>query len=316
MNFSTIVSITPGDSGPKVTIASRRLRNSGLKTFSIACFERCCDAFCRLSTRALGRAGLPEADGAGAQLARAGVRRHDQHDLAEVGLAAVVVGQRRVVHHLQQDVEDVGVRLLDLVEQQHRVGMLADRVDQQAALLEADVSRRRADQPRDGVLLHVLAHVEAHELVAEVQRELLGELGLADAGRAGEQEAAGRAIRLAEAGARSLDGARDGADRLLLAEHHAAERFLERAQPIAVGRRRLLGRECAPCARPLPRSRRRRPRSTWRLGRPALDRRACAPGAGARARPPRRARRWRCRAACSRAGAAPPAWPPPRARRR
>ena len=50
MNFSTIVSMTPGDSGPNDTIASRRLRNSGLKTFSIACFERCCDAFCRLST--------------------------------------------------------------------------------------------------------------------------------------------------------------------------------------------------------------------------------------------------------------------------
>jgi hypothetical protein len=92
-----------------------------------------------------------------AQLARAGVGRHDEHDLPEVGLAAVVVGQRGVVHHLEQDVEDVGVRLLDLVEQQHRVRVLADGVDEQAALLEADVAGRRADQPRDGVLLHVLA---------------------------------------------------------------------------------------------------------------------------------------------------------------
>jgi len=33
----------------------------------------------------------------------------------------VVVGQRAVVHHLQQHVEDVRVRLLDLVEQQYRV---------------------------------------------------------------------------------------------------------------------------------------------------------------------------------------------------
>ena len=76
-----------------------------------------------------------------------------------------------------------GVRLLDLVEQQHRVRMLPDRVDQQAPLLEADVARRRADQARDGVLLHVLGHVEADELVAEVQRELPRELRLADAGR-------------------------------------------------------------------------------------------------------------------------------------
>ena len=76
----------------------------------------------------------------------------------------------------------------------HAVGMRAHGIDELAALLEADVSRRRADQPRDRVLLHVLAHVEADELVAEQERELLGELGLADAGRAGEQEAAGRPL--------------------------------------------------------------------------------------------------------------------------
>ena len=199
MNFSTIVSITPGDSGPNDTMASSRLRNSGLKTFSIAVLRALLRRLLAVVHGAVGHARLPEADRAGAQLARAGVRRHDQDDLPEVRLAAVVVGQRRVIHHLQQDVEDVGMRLLDLVEQQHRVGMLADRVDQQPALLEADVSGRRADQPRHRVLLHVLAHVEADELVAEVQRELLRQLGLADAGRTGEQEAAGRPIRLAEA---------------------------------------------------------------------------------------------------------------------
>ena len=40
-------------------------------------------------------------------------------------------------------------------------------------------------------------------------RELLGELGLADAGRAHEQEAAGRALRAAEAGAAALHRAHD-----------------------------------------------------------------------------------------------------------
>src|SRR6185503_14613514 len=102
--------------------------------------------------------------------------------------------------------------LLDLVEQQHRVWMLTDRIDEEAPLLEADVSRRRADQPGHGVLLHVLTHVEAEELVAEVQRELLGQLGLADAGRTGEQEAAGGPLRLTEPRPRSLDRASDGAD--------------------------------------------------------------------------------------------------------
>ena len=146
-----------------------------------------------------------------------------------------------MVHHLQQHVEDVGVRLLDFVEQQHGVRMLADRVDQQPALFEADVSRRRADEPGDRVLLHVLAHVEADELVAEVQRQLFGELGLADAGRTREEKTAGGPVRLSEPGARSLDGARHRADGLFLTEDHASERFLQRSQPVAVRRRRLLG---------------------------------------------------------------------------
>jgi hypothetical protein len=37
-----------------------------------------------------------------------------------------VVGQLAVVHHLQQDVEEVRMRLLDFVEQQHAVRMLVD----------------------------------------------------------------------------------------------------------------------------------------------------------------------------------------------
>ncbi len=79
-------------------------------------------------------------------LLRAGVRGHDQHDVAEIHRPAVVVGQLAVIHHLQQDVVDVRMRLLDLVEQQHAVRMLVDAVGQQPALVEADIARRRADQ--------------------------------------------------------------------------------------------------------------------------------------------------------------------------
>jgi hypothetical protein len=125
-----------------------------------------------------------------AHLPRARVGGHDEHDVAEVGLLAVVVGQRGVVHHLEQDVEELGVGLLDLVQQHHRVGVLVDRVGEQAALVEAHVAGRRADEPRDRVALAVLAHVEAEKLHAQHLRELLGELGLADARGAREEEAA------------------------------------------------------------------------------------------------------------------------------
>ena len=144
-----------------------------------------------------------------------------------------------MVHDLQQDVVDVRMRLLDLVEEHHAVGVRAYGVDEQAALFEADVSRRRADQPRHRVLLHVLAHVEADELVAEQDGELSRQLRLADARGAREQERPGRMIRQSEARARTLDGLRHEVHGLLLAEHHALERLLERAQPLTIGRRRL-----------------------------------------------------------------------------
>ena len=88
---------------------------------------------------------------------RADVGRHDDQRVLEVDGAALAVGQAAVVEHLQEHVEHVRVRLLDLVEQHHLVGAPAHGLGERAALLVADVARRRADQAGDGVLLHVLA---------------------------------------------------------------------------------------------------------------------------------------------------------------
>ena len=66
--------------------------------------------------------------------------------VAEVDPAALGVGQVPVLQDLEQDVEDLRVGLLDLVEQHDRVALAADRLGQLAALVEADVARRRADQ--------------------------------------------------------------------------------------------------------------------------------------------------------------------------
>ena len=52
--------------------------------------------------------------------------------------------------------------------------------------------------------------------------KLLCHLGLADAGRAGEQVAADRLFRLAQTGARELDRGRQRLDRLVLAVDHAS----------------------------------------------------------------------------------------------
>ncbi len=62
-----------------------------------------------------------------------------------VRFASVVIGQRTVVHHLQQNIEHVRMRFLDFVQQQHRMWMLDDRISQQTALIKTNVSRRRTN---------------------------------------------------------------------------------------------------------------------------------------------------------------------------
>jgi hypothetical protein len=103
-------------------MASRRLRNSGVN-------------------------GLREADRRAAHVLRAGVGGHHHDHVPEVGLAAVVVGERAMIHDLQQQVEHIGMRLLDFIEQQHAVRMLGHRFGEQAALVETHIARGRADQP-------------------------------------------------------------------------------------------------------------------------------------------------------------------------
>ena len=76
--------------------------------------------------------------------------------------------------------------------------------------------------------LHVLRHVEAQELDAEAGGELLGDLGLADAGRAGEQVGADRLLGVAQAGAGELDRRGQRLDRLVLAVDDPLEGLLSR----------------------------------------------------------------------------------------
>src|SRR5438093_472638 len=115
----------------------------------------------------------------------------DRVALLEVDRATVPIGETPVVEDLQEDVEDVGVRLLDLVEQEHGVRPPPYCFGELSALLEPDVAGRRADEPRDRVLFHVLGHVQPDERLLVVEKKLrqrLGEQCLAHAGGAQEEE--------------------------------------------------------------------------------------------------------------------------------
>jgi hypothetical protein len=178
--------------------------------------------------------GLGKAHAATAQhQLAADVRGHQHERVLEVHPVAVGVGQRTVFEDLQQQVGDVVMSLLDLVEEHHRIGLPADALGQLAALVVADVARRRADHLRHGVLFHVLAHVEAHEGVLAAEQELSQtprHLGLADPRGAEEDERADGPLRVADPQPGAADRPADGVDGVVLAHHPAAQGLLHAGQ--------------------------------------------------------------------------------------
>ncbi|OIQ63596.1 hypothetical protein GALL_548630 [mine drainage metagenome] len=78
-----------------------------------------------------------------------------------------MVGEFAVVHHLQQDIIDVGVRLFHFVQQKNAMRVLIDAICQHAALVKADIARRRADQAGHRVFLHEFGHVETQQFQPE-----------------------------------------------------------------------------------------------------------------------------------------------------
>src|SRR4051812_11498739 len=199
-------------------------------------------------------AGLVVGDGeaerrVASDLLGADVRRHVHDRVTEVDRPALGVRQAPVLQDLQEDVEDVRVRLLDLVEQEHAVRLPAHGLGELAALVVADVARGRADQARHGVLLHVLGHVDAHHrvLVAEEElRERPRELRLADARRAEEHERPGRPLRVLEARTRAADRLRDDLDGGVLPDDALVELFLHAHELLRLGLGELEHRDAGP----------------------------------------------------------------------
>ena len=156
----------------------------------------------------------------------ADVAGHDDDRILETDRAPLRIGHDAVLQHLQQDVEHIRVRFFDLIEQHHRVRTAPHRFGQLSALLVADVSRRSADQTRYAEFLHVFRHVDPHHralVVEKILRQRAGQFGLAHPGRAEENEARDRTVRVLQPGAGAKHRVGDRRDRLVLADHPFVE---------------------------------------------------------------------------------------------
>ena len=161
------------------------------------------------------------------------VGRHDDNRVLEGHLATLTVGQTAVVEHLQQHVKDIRMSLLHLVEQDHGVGTTAHGLGELAALVIAHVSRGRTDQTLDAELLHILGHVDTHERALVIEQALgqrLGELGLAYAGGAQEEEAADGLVWVGETRTAATHGRGYSGDGLVLTDNALMQLALQALQ--------------------------------------------------------------------------------------
>src|SRR6185312_10498096 len=120
---------------------------------------------------------------------------HDDDRVLEIDHPALIVRQPSIVQYLQQNIENVRVRLFYLIQKDHTVGFAPDSLRQLPAFIISYVFRRRPDQPAYRMLFLVLAHIDPrhHAFVIEkIFRKGLRELGLADPRSAEEDERSDR----------------------------------------------------------------------------------------------------------------------------
>ncbi len=177
------------------------------------------------------------------------VAGHNQHRVAEINDMPLSIGQAAIVEDLQQRVPHLGMGFFDLVEEDHPVGAAAHSLGELTAFFVTHVPWGRAEQPRDGVLLVVLAHVNAHQGILIVKHEFgqrLGKLGFAHAGRPDEDERADGAFGVFEAGAGAADGIGDGADGGILPDDALVQPLFHVQQALRLGLQHLVDRDAGP----------------------------------------------------------------------
>ena len=99
-------------------------------------------------------------------------------------------------HDLQQHVVRFRMGLFDLVEDDDRIRPAAQGFGQLPGFFVAHIAGRRAHQAADGMAFHELGHIQLDQGIFAAKHEAcqrLGQLGLAHAGRAEEDERADRA---------------------------------------------------------------------------------------------------------------------------
>ena len=139
---------------------------------------------------------------------------HDQDRIFKVYGTALGVGDTAVIEYLQQNVEDVRMRFLDLIEQNNRIWFSAHCLGQLAALL---------------------THIDSNHVVLIVKQlfcQRFRKLCFTDTGRSKEQERTDRFCRILDSGFGTDDRIRNLGDCFILADNSRVK-FIFQAEDLS-----------------------------------------------------------------------------------
>ena len=168
---------------------------------------------------------------------RADIRGHYNNAVLEIDPASLRVGQYAVIKYLEQHIENVGVRFFYFIKENNAVRSAADFFGQLTALVIADISGWRTDEPRGHVLLHIFGHIEPYHRVLVAEKRVgkcFAKLRFAYTCRAEENKRTGRAFGVFEPDSAAPYCPRDRADRLILADYSAVQLIFKMKQAFAL----------------------------------------------------------------------------------
>ena len=141
------------------------------------------------------------------------------------------------------------MRFFHFIKKYYRIRFAPYCLGQLAALVIAYISRRRSDQTRYGMLLHVLAHIDTHHIaliIKERIRQRFGELRLTYTGRPQEQERTDRLARILDPCLGTDDGLTYLGHRFVLSDHTLVQFLVQMQRLVALTLIQLAYRDAGP----------------------------------------------------------------------
>src|SRR5699024_5877422 len=155
------------------------------------------------------------------------------------------------IQHLKQDVEYIWMCFFNLIEQNNRVWSAANCFGQLTAFLITNISWRRSDQTGDGVLLHILTHIDTDHVVFIIKQGLckgLCKLMLTNTGRTQEEEGTNCTVRVGDTSSGTKDCFADKADCLILSHNVLMQDILHVQEFLPLTFHNFCNRDAGPLA--------------------------------------------------------------------